>query len=476
MAGKTGAKTPKLIQEYRKERERIRRRVKAISQRGFKINENFVPEIINPKEFKTPADWGRLRKEINRLKEITPNVIYKSATWENPITHAVTTGYEGRTYLARRAGRMAYNTRKNNARREREYYRDLFEEHYEESQEEKLNNRIQQIIADQTARDEARLADKLRYEEEEAVRVYNQRNEMMDMYKDNLERLAEYGVSANKDDFNMIEWIDKQIAELEKKGIALDAQTMSGLYRDAQKIEGLLSQNSIYELTLKKILNKDIKEEIIKRDILSIEEPSVGQDSEDQWEDIDEDFYGEDEDEPLTGWHDESYDEEDEEDEEYEPIENQRRKFKRPKETPLEEARGGDEYSSEWMSVTWDVFQYISDKIEAAFNNNKGGFVRRKGSGGKHNPKTEYNFEPDKQALLTLWRNTVDRYSETKNTMKQLIDHIEANEGRINEILQDIEWYIDQASYESGYTELANILNVHPLTLAEAQELEEDRY
>lgn len=450
MASKTGAKTPKLILEYRKERNKIVSRERALKKKGYTITQSFVPKIINQKDFKTQEDWGKLKREINRLKEITPNVQYKGATWQDPSTREILSGREAKTRFAREAGKKGYVTRQRNKR-------------------EKLSNRIQQVISEQRARDEARLADKLRREEEEAVRVSNERNEIMDKYKDNLETLSKYGIS-NPDDFDRDSWIDKQMAND-------DTNNKSWYNVQADKIEEIIYELRDYENKFKTILGKDIKAEIIKRDVLNVEEPITDTYGE-GWEDVDNDFYGEDEDEPLTGWHDESYDE-DEEYEEYEedePIENQRRKFKRPKETPLEEARNGDEYSSEWMSVTWDVFQYISDKIEAAFNNNKGGFVRRKGSGGKHNRKVEYDFEPDKQALLRLWRNTVDRYSETKNTMKELVKYIEDNEGRINEILQDIEWYIDQASYEAGYTELANILNVHPLTLAEAQELEEDRY
>ena len=144
MASKKGKKrkeTPKLIKEYRRERKRIQSREREIKARGFELQTSYVPEIINVSDFKTREDWGKLKAEINRLKQITPNIIYSTSTYKVPLnlqykTGAVVSGLEGRELERKKSAQKGLITRKiNTAKKKAKDYFDETDFNYEDEED-----------------------------------------------------------------------------------------------------------------------------------------------------------------------------------------------------------------------------------------------------------------------------------------------------------------------------------------------------
>lgn len=90
---------------YDKEIKRINRFIKNASKRGFIFNMEAIQEMI-PQAGKVIT-----KKKIQTLKEITPNKLYQKATYINPYTGEVTSGYKGRESERKRAAQKGLQTK-----------------------------------------------------------------------------------------------------------------------------------------------------------------------------------------------------------------------------------------------------------------------------------------------------------------------------------------------------------------------------
>lgn len=96
-------KATKLQQEYNKEYARIQRAMRRAESRGFLFD---VEPVLPPKS-KKPT-----RKELNRLKSITPEKLYEKARAYNPETGEIYSGKEARAIERRASAQKAAETRR----------------------------------------------------------------------------------------------------------------------------------------------------------------------------------------------------------------------------------------------------------------------------------------------------------------------------------------------------------------------------
>lgn len=90
--------------EYMKELRRIQQTVRRAEKRGYRFNENVVPQT--PKRV--------TKKALQTIKEITPVKIYSKAQYLDEHTGKVVSGQEGRKLEAQARGRKASATRQRN--------------------------------------------------------------------------------------------------------------------------------------------------------------------------------------------------------------------------------------------------------------------------------------------------------------------------------------------------------------------------
>lgn len=96
-------KLSKLQQEYNKEYARIQRAMRRAESRGFL----FDVEPVLPPKTKKPT-----RKELNKLKAITPEKLYEKARAYNPETGEIYSGKEARAIERRASAQKAAETRR----------------------------------------------------------------------------------------------------------------------------------------------------------------------------------------------------------------------------------------------------------------------------------------------------------------------------------------------------------------------------
>lgn len=117
--------------------------------------------------------------------------------------------------------------------------------------------------------------------------------------------------------------------------------------------------------------------------------------------------------------------------------------------------RIGEQYAGDDLSGYLSFLETVEELIKSGFYNTRGGLRRGKGRQGW----SPYNFDEDKNTLLEMWRDTVDKYSNTPEDRRSLIDHIIANSGRLSELMTAIEYDSNQATYNVHYAEVYNILH-----------------
>ena len=117
--------------------------------------------------------------------------------------------------------------------------------------------------------------------------------------------------------------------------------------------------------------------------------------------------------------------------------------------------RTGEQYASYDLDGYLSYLDEITKRIADGFYNTRGGLRRSKGRRGW----TPYDFDEDRNDLLTMWRNTIDRFSNNDADRKDLIDYIKRNEDRISLLVEAIEFDSDFAIYRHHYSELYTILN-----------------
>ena len=94
-----------LKQQYKKELKRIERFIHRASKRGFTFSDDAVPKM--PKRVTQNA--------LLKVKQISPEELYKKATYISPSTHEVLTGTEGRKRERSAAAKKSALTRKTRA-------------------------------------------------------------------------------------------------------------------------------------------------------------------------------------------------------------------------------------------------------------------------------------------------------------------------------------------------------------------------
>lgn len=113
--GRSKKKPSKTLQEYRKQRSRILHFIKRAEKRFYKFEENIVPPIPDKVS----------RADVNRLKKLTKEELYKSATYVSPEGKFMT-GQMGRKYEARmRALTSIKNLAKAREKREKGFFKEI---------------------------------------------------------------------------------------------------------------------------------------------------------------------------------------------------------------------------------------------------------------------------------------------------------------------------------------------------------------
>lgn len=79
-----------LIKEIRKERKRVQQNIRRMEKRGFFFDDFEVPQ----NEYTKRGNVSK--KTLNKLKELTPNVLYKKARWVDTETGEILSGIERR--------------------------------------------------------------------------------------------------------------------------------------------------------------------------------------------------------------------------------------------------------------------------------------------------------------------------------------------------------------------------------------------
>lgn len=92
--------------EFKKELRRINRFIKAAEARGFRFDKAIIPEMPT----------RVTKKRLDKIKELTPDVLYESSTYLDPSTGKVVTGAEGRKIERRRAAIKGATRRAQKAR------------------------------------------------------------------------------------------------------------------------------------------------------------------------------------------------------------------------------------------------------------------------------------------------------------------------------------------------------------------------
>lgn len=91
-----------LKQQYKKELKRIERFIHRASKRGFTFSDDAVPKM--PKRV--------TQKALLKVKQISPEELYKKSSYISPGTHEVLTGTEGRKRERSAAAKKSARTRK----------------------------------------------------------------------------------------------------------------------------------------------------------------------------------------------------------------------------------------------------------------------------------------------------------------------------------------------------------------------------
>lgn len=89
-------------QQWKKELRRLKRFIRNAEKRGFKFDENVIPET--PKRI--------TQKRLNEIKQLKPNKLYEEAKYFDRNTGDVVSGSEGRRRERSRASQKAYETRR----------------------------------------------------------------------------------------------------------------------------------------------------------------------------------------------------------------------------------------------------------------------------------------------------------------------------------------------------------------------------
>lgn len=95
-----------LINEIRKERKRVKQNIRRMENRGFFFDDFEIPEI----EYTKTGNVSK--KTLNKLKAITPSVLYQNARWVDTETGEILSGIERRKEERHQRSQKSAQTRK----------------------------------------------------------------------------------------------------------------------------------------------------------------------------------------------------------------------------------------------------------------------------------------------------------------------------------------------------------------------------
>lgn len=95
-----------LIAEIRKERKRVQQNIRRMKKRGFFFDDFEVPSI----EYTKTGNVSK--KTMNKLKALTPNILYENARWVDTETGEILTGKERQKQEHHERSQKAAETRK----------------------------------------------------------------------------------------------------------------------------------------------------------------------------------------------------------------------------------------------------------------------------------------------------------------------------------------------------------------------------
>lgn len=107
-----------LIKEIRKERKRVQQNIRRMKKRDFFFDDFEIPEI----EYTKTGNVSK--KTLNKLKAITPSVLYQNARWVDTETGEILTGSERRKEERHQRSQKSAQTRKYKRESERIYIGD----------------------------------------------------------------------------------------------------------------------------------------------------------------------------------------------------------------------------------------------------------------------------------------------------------------------------------------------------------------
>lgn len=433
MARKPTASSP-LIDWYRYYRSNIQRREREIAKRGYKTGESLVPRIIKRGDLSDTE----LLAEINRISKIKPIDIYSRATYVTP-EQEIISGAE-------------------------QQHRQHIIGYYKGIGKEQLQKRPEQVpqYVENYFRRRHRIQPDITYWEEEADRQYqHEQDDRYRIYRDYREkypmeiadRLTELELAKNKTESNTIKNaiqnnIDRIKSEYEQKtrqeefdALSVAEQKDTLLFKYYQALDDNDKKAAdYYKESFERISGETVEEQDLTK-YSWYQAPEI----------IEEKV---EEEEPFSGWHDEEYDEDYEDESEWQDVDYNYRG---------DDYRIGDEFATDDLHGYLSYLSEIEERIRNGFYNTRAGLR----SGHRKGGWRPYDFDEDKNALLNMWRDTVDKYSNTQADRRDFINYIKDNRKKISELIEAVSYDSDQAVYLRHYAELFEILHYDAPTVEE---------
>lgn len=432
-----------LIEQYRQQRKRILDRERDLAKRGYALGETLVPRTIKKGELSDIE----LQAEINRISQIKPIDIYARAVYVTPENEVISgaeqqhrqhiIGYYkgiGKEQLEKRPEQVPryvenYFRRRYSIEPDISVWKEEADRQYQQEQDDRYR-----IYRDYREKYPMEIADQLT--KLELAKNKTERETIKNAIQNSIDRIkSDYEQRKKQEEFDAISLAKQKDNLLRKYYQALDDNDKKAA--------------DYYKESFERISGETVEEQDLTK-------YSWYQAPETVEEKVDEE-------EPFSGWHDESYDEDYEDESEWQDVDYN---------YYGDDYRIGDEFASDDVSAYYDIIERVTNLIADGYYVKSGGLiskkirrVHRKGA----NRFYYYDTETDKNKLLTLWRNTVDKFSATDTSKKELITYIADNARTISNLIGLIQNAAYEDDYEASLSELANLLNVTPFNTEESQ-------
>jgi hypothetical protein len=437
MARKPTSASP-LIDWYRYYRSNIQRREREISKRGYRIDETLVPRIIKRDELSDIE----LQAEINRISQIKPIDIYSRATYVTPEAEVISgaeqqhrqhiIGYYkgiGKEQLEKRPEQVPqyvenYFKRKYKIQHEIEYENETWIAEADRQYQQEQDDRYR-IYRDYREKYPMEIADKLT--DLELAKSKTENETVKNAIQHGIDRIkSDYEQRTQQEEFDAISIAEQKDALLRKYYQALDDNDKKAA--------------DYYKESFERISGETVEEQDLTK-YSWYQAPETAEekvDEESEWQDVDYNYRGED-------YGDES-------DRQYVDYNYHGNDY-----------RVGEDFAPGDLKGSMAFLNEIEERIRDGFYNTRGGL---RFSHHKHGWRP-YDFDEDKNALLTMWRNTVDRYTNNKADMIDFVNYIKENNAKISELIEAIKLDSDGNVYRAHYAELFNILHYDAPTVEE---------